>query len=274
MLGLLLMAGLGFAATAIMDHFDGQTEDDPHAQDDEEPAAHGSLLDDTTSSHDIHAVSDSANDHGEAADHPKAETVKVQPSKKVFGEAGDDTLHGGSGNDLMEGNGGDDRLYGHGGADNLVAFDAGHDTLQGGAGNDSLHGYLVEKQPGDLSYVVEDHQSDDLHGGLGKDTLFLGSDDVGTGGQGADSFHVSWDVEHGHPAEITDYNPKQDKIYVELTSNHADDTLSDATGQAQTITTELMAHGAGTAILINGQAIAHVLGAQHLNAADIGLIHA
>jgi hypothetical protein len=174
----------------------------------------------------------------------------------------------------MEGNGGDDKLFGHGGDDHLVGFDAGQDTLNGGAGNDSLHGYLVQKQPGDLSYVVEDHQSDHLHGGLGNDSLFLGSDDVGSGGHGADSFHVSWDVEHGHPAQITDYNPRQDKIYVEFTSNHADEGMTDIKPEEQTITTEPMDHGAGTSILINGQAIAHVLGATHLSASEIGLIHA
>lgn len=289
MLGLLLMAGMGFAATAIMDHIDNQATDDAHPPDEEEAPSHGSLLDD----HEAHAVEDHApvethahnhhdahhqhEDHAQDKHQPAPHHAATQtdpPSEKVFGGDDNDTLHGTSHANLMEGNGGDDRLFGHGGNDNLVSFDAGHDTVFGNAGNDSLHGYLVQKQPGDLSYVVEDHQADHLHGGLGKDTLSLGSDDVGAGGHGADSFHVSWDVEHGHPAQITDYNPKQDKIYVEFTSNHADEGMTDIKPEEQTITTEPMKDGEGTAIMINGQAIAHVLGTTHLNASDIGLIHA
>ncbi len=366
MLGLLMMAGLGFAATAIIDHMDNQTTDDAHPQDEDETASQGSMLDemgphgsllddhDPQAGHAIHSEAHSAPEvhhqdsqahghghghghashshhepahhqaqhhatshpsghhasgHDQAAHHVSAhhgsghhqaghhqtghhtnaahhephaaashdaqgQSGVKEPASKVFGTDGNDTLHGGNRGDLMEGQGGDDKLYGHGGNDNLVGFDAGHDTLIGGAGDDKLHGYLVQKQPGDLSYVVEDHQADHLQGGAGKDTLFLGSDDVGTGGQGADSFHVSWDVEHGHPAQITDYNPKLDKIFVEYTSNHANEGLTDIKPEEQTISTEPMEHGEGTSILINGQAIAHVLGAAHLNASDIGLIRA
>lgn len=337
MLGLLLMAGVGFAATALMEHIDVSSNDEPHPEDeDHAPAEHdGSLLDDPDTSHHAdhtaqqdhasavrgdqgyhsapdnhhadqqaahHSVEDQLSEtpdaeagpssHGDAApqqsdvhhaapstEHGTADPAATQhhaaaAPPKFFGTEGNDTLHGSARGDLMEGNGGDDKLFGHAGNDNLVSFDAGHDTVHGGTGNDSLHGYLVQKQPGDLSYVVEDHQADTLLGGLGKDSLFLGSDDVGSGGKGADSFHVSWDVEHGHPAEITDYNARQDKIYVEFTSNHADDGMTDIKPEEQTITTELMKDGSGTSILINGQAIAHVLGATHLNASDIGLIHA
>lgn len=349
MLGLLMMAGLGFAATAIIDHMDNQSADGAHPQDEDEAtshttvhddqAAHGSLLDDpdTQASPDIHATSAAhnvqdhdvqdtqANGHGghhgathhhstkghhqpehhqaahhqtahhqtghntsgqsQTTHHPHSQTTaahdtqaqnahKGTSSDKMFGGDGNDTLHGSNHGDLIEGNAGDDKLFGHGGNDTLISFDAGHDTLIGGAGNDTLHGYLVQKQPDGVSYVVEDHQADHLHGGLGKDTLFLGSDDVGTGGHDADSFHVSWDVEHGHPAQITDYNPKLDKIYVDFTSNHADAGMTDIKAQEHTITTEPMKDGEGTAILINGQEIAHVLGATHLSASDIGLIQA
>ncbi len=349
MLGLLLMAGLGFAATAIMEHMDDHRPDEPDGPDEEDPAtsANGSMLDEAgDGSHaaadhhesgdstdggptpsgahpaqdgapDDHAVSDTApDDHAASGDHPDgnqaaqgdhpagADPTADPPAhddhqtdatgvtadhgaapqsdnhpaptpspRRVFGSEEDDTLHGGSGNDLIAGNAGNDHLFGHGGNDNLIGFDQGHDTLAGNAGNDTLRGFMVQKQPEDLSYVVEDHQADHLSGGLGKDTLFLGSDDVGAGGQGADSFHVSWDVEHGHPAQITDYNPKVDKIYVDLTSNHADAGMTDIKPEEHSITTEPMAGGAGTSILINGEAIAHVLGANHLTAADIGLIH-
>lgn len=193
---------------------------------------------------------------------------------KLFGGEGNDTLNGSTHNDLIEGNGGDDKLLGHAGNDHLVGFDAGRDTLYGNEGDDTLHGYMVQHQPGNLSYVVEDHQSDHLYGGLGNDKLYLASDDVGAGGAGKDEFHVSWDVERGHPAQITDYNPRQDKIYVEFTSNHADADMTEAKPGEMHVTTGPMKDGAGTSILVNGEPVADVLGALNLHPSDIGLIHA
>lgn len=318
MLGLLLMAGLGIAATALIDHADHHgaeaadqdSDSDSHnspSHHDDEDADHSNddLLDHAA----LHPASDLAeHDHGQhhASGHGTAHPVTDEaPSQttvddtahlsaasgrdhgtqaagqsarshggKVFGSEEDDTLHGASGNDLIEGNGGNDRVYGLAGHDHLVGFDAGRDTLFGGAGNDTLHGYMVQKQPDGSSFVIEDHQADHLYGGLGKDTLYLGSSDVGTGGRGADDFHVSWDVEQGKPAEITDYNPKQDRICVEYTTNHADADMTEIRPEEQTITTQPMANGAGTAILLNGEAIAHVLGAAHLKASDVQLIRA
>jgi Ca2+-binding RTX toxin-like protein len=408
MLGLLLMAGLGFAATALMEHVDDQPKDDEHSQDDEDHGAdsadhdsdgpHGSLLDEPDSHHaspdedtghaggmahvaatdhgardegsapptphtnpahddpppsgeehwpnhhdsaggaghhggahaghhggghhephkpdhqteparphpsgdethpkghhqtedhkaghkgedakstdhptDDHKSYDTANaDTGKAAEaEPAAKTPNAGTINKVFGDEANDTLHGSASTDLMEGNGGDDKLIGHAGNDHLVSFDAGHDTIFGNRGDDSLHGYTVQHEPGNFSFVVEDHQADHLHGGLGKDSLFLGSDDVGTGGKGADSFHVSWDVEHGHPAEITDYDPAQDKIYIDYSTHHADADMTHIKASETTVTTEPMKDGSGTSIFVNGHAIAHVLGATDLQASDIGLI--
>jgi Ca2+-binding RTX toxin-like protein len=172
----------------------------------------------------------------------------------------------------MDGNGGNDLLSGDAGNDHLVAFDDGHDRLYGNKGADTLHGYLVQHQPGDLSYVVEDHQADHLHGGWGNDTLLLGSGDVGTGGGGADTFEVSWDVQHGHPAQITDYDPRHDKLFVEFTSNHADADLTAVKPEETNVTTGPLKDGSGSAIYINGQPIAHVLGTTTLQASDVGLI--
>ena len=380
MLGLLLMAGLGFAATAIMEHVDNQSADDDPSQDhdDHDDVSHGSMLDDPSGHSDRHSddaanppggQADPANTHdGQAnpaqhmtahADHtgPNAadahqpsghQPSALQPSAlhhapdhpashhqlpvhqppahqppaqqasdhhsggsgaddhatshaatshapapashghaadtlatptppalhKVFGTEANDTLQGSARNDLMGGNGGDDRLHGHAGNDHLVASDAGRDTVFGDAGNDTLHGYFVQPEPGHLSFMVEDHQADHLHGGMGNDRLYLASDDVGTGGQGADQFHLSWDITHGHPAQITDYNPALDKIYVEFTSNHADLGMTHIKPDEMSVTTQPMKDGSGTEILINGQSIAHVLGASNLRPSDIGLIHA
>lgn len=186
---------------------------------------------------------------------------------------GNDTLNGNAHSDLIEGKDGNDLLFGHRGDDHLVGFDAGSDTLHGGNGNDTLHGFMVQKQAGAFSYAVDDHSGDHLYGGTGKDHLFLGSDDVGTGGAGSDQFHVSWDVEHGHPAQITDYNPAHDKIYVEYTTNHADDQMTAIKPEEMKVTTAPMKDGAGTSIFINGEAIANVLGAANLHASDISLVY-
>lgn len=303
MLGLLLMAGLGFAATAIMEHVDEQasTEDDhPDEVEDTATAAHGSLLDepdagshvaadarhgaDDSADHPAHPEDDPHAAHDPAphetvtdtppatGDHPAAEPQPVP--QKFFGTDAGDTLRGSDRADLMDGNGGDDLLLGGRGRDHLVSFDAGQDTIRGGAGADSLHGYTVQHNPDGSSFVVEDHEADHLAGGLGKDVLSLGSGDIGTGGKGEDAFHVSWDVEHGHPAQITDYDPAQDKIYVEYSSHHANAAMDPIKPSETTVTTQPMKNGAGTAILINGEPIAHVLGATDLKAADIGLIHA
>ncbi len=296
MLGLLMMAGLGFAATALMDHGDHHPSDEPHSDEDEapHPLAHGSLLDEhgngaqhDTTSHDTlgedHAmpVAHHAQADSHAAEKTDTDTqdTSAAPDKsapaplgKVFGGEGNDTLQGSDHADLMAGNGGDDVLHGKMGNDNLIAFDDGKDTLFGDRGDDTLHGFVVQHDPDDTSFVIEDHQADHLYGGLGNDKLLLGSDDVATGGRGHDEFHVSWDVDHGHPAQITDYNPKQDKLFVEFTNHHADEGLTDIKPEDSTLTTALMKDGSGTAIMLNGQTIAHVLGATNLKAADIGLI--
>lgn len=334
MLGLLLLAGVGFAATALMEHIDTQVAEDDPAQehDDHTEVARDSMLDDPPddtahtastddpdlqTSHDAShdsaaadhfaAASSSAHHHSghhqadhSAASHPQPahpqpahqpandadhhtdrsaadgandSAAKIAPApQKLFGTEANDTLHGSATADLIEGNGGDDRLFGHGANDHLVGFDQGRDTIFGNAGDDTLHGFFVQHEPGNLSFAVEDHQADHLHGGTGKDQLYLASDDVGTGGLGADQFHVSWDVDQGHPAQITDYNPAQDKIYVEFANHHTNDDMTPIRPEETTITTEALKDGSGTEILINGHSVAHVLGATNLRPSDIGLI--
>ena len=73
-----------------------------------------------------------------------------------------ETLHGGAGNDLIHGYGGDDHLFG--GADNdILKGGEGIDTLKGEKGHDIIY-------TGDLS----NGQSDQVYGGEGGDTFFMG----------------------------------------------------------------------------------------------------
>lgn len=216
-------------------------------------------------------------DHGrgeDPVDTGHGAALAVARPNAVYGGAGDDTLAGTGGRDLMDGGAGNDLLQGRGGADHLVTFDAGSDTAQGGAGADSLHGYTVNAMPGgDTSFVIEDHAADHLSGGLGADKLWLASGDEGAGGAGADEFHVSWDVDHAHPAEIADYQPGTDRIVIEFTTNHADGNMDPISAADQTVTTQPLHDGSGTAICLNGQPIAHVLGTTTLRAADIAVVH-
>ena len=57
----------------------------------------------------------------------------------LFGEEGDDEIHGGAGMDYISGGSGNDLIYGGGGNDSLNG-DEGDDTLNGGAGDDEAFG--------------------------------------------------------------------------------------------------------------------------------------
>ena len=306
MLGLLLLAGLGVAAAAFVDHVDSTAEDESEDQDSADLAsgqATGDLLDDPPPEEEP-AVQEPAeggeppavfpegeSDEGSAdlapetgTDDPVADPASAEPSgqsaavavpvTKIYGTAGRDALEGTAGRDFMEGRAGADTLNGRGGNDQIVTFDAGQDRAWGGMGNDSLYGYRVNAMPGgDTSFVVEDHQVDHLHGGMGADKLWLASGDIGTGGMGQDTFHLSWDVDHANPAQITDYQPTTDRIVIEFTSHSVQGDMGPISDADQQVTTAALDNGTGTAILLNGQPIAHVMGTTTLQAGDISVVH-
>ena len=312
MLGLLLLAGLGVAAAAFVDHVDSSAEEeDTPPEESPEAQGQGDLLDAPAepeeeappedqaaagagdAGDDAAPVDAGAGDAG-AGDDPAPGDAPAAPeafpegqseapaissaappaAHTVFGGPGNDSLEGTTGRDLLEGRGGNDTLQGRGGADNLVTFDAGSDRAFGGMGADSLHGYTVNAMPGgDTSFAIEDHTTDRLFGGQGADKLWLASDDIGAGGAGADEFHVSWDVDHANPATITDYQPGTDRIVVEFTTNRADDAMTEITEADQNLTTEPLEDGSGTAICLNGAPIAHVMGTTALRASDISVVH-
>lgn len=294
MLGLLLLAGLGVAAAALVEHVDSSEEEEEVEE--EAPEASGDLLDEPeepepeapepeeqapAAAVDPEAAfpeggSDPAAPEGAGPDIVAAEAAPavVPPVNKVYGTAGHDSLEGSAGRDFIEGRMGHDTLQGRQGNDTLVTFDKGQDRAWGGMGNDSLYGYRVNAMPdGDTSFVVEDHQVDRLHGGMGADHLWLASGDIGTGGMGQDTFHLSWDVDHANPAQITDYQPSTDRIVIEFTSHSVQGDMGPITAADQDVTTAALDDGTGTAILLNGQPIAHVMGITTLQPADISVVH-
>ncbi len=175
---------------------------------------------------------------------------------QIFGGAGDDTLFGGEGNDRLEGSTGDDLLHGDDGGDQL-AGGRGNDTLRGGAGNDQMSGDRFEGIGGIERGV------DTLDGGAGDDTLWLFGQDSGTGGDGADLFRVVNANDGETLVTITDFDPEADQIeviYSEIDGSPAP-TLSveaiDGTNDAQ--------------LLLNGQAVATVVGGADLASDDVAL---
>lgn len=139
----------------------------------------------------------------------------------ILGGEGDDQLFGGEGNDLLVGGGGDDLLVGGGGDDTLIGGE-GHDTLKGGEGNDLLvagpgsnllfGGDGNDTLVGAIDGPRPEGEQSFLNGGAGDDLLVLGAGDVAHGGPGADSFALGqWLIGNGM-AEVTDFNPAEDRL--------------------------------------------------------------
>ncbi|MFF3406475.1 calcium-binding protein [Streptomyces sp. NPDC002742] len=88
-----------------------------------------------------------------------------QDSNGLFGEDGNDVIHGGAGTDVVDGGKGDDKIYGG----------SGNDKISGGKGDDKLYG-----DSGD-DMIYGNTGNDLLHGGTGTDKL--------SGGPGTDKVY-------------------------------------------------------------------------------------
>ncbi len=177
---------------------------------------------------------------------------------------GFDIVGGGLGDDHIDGNGGNDSLYGAEGTDTVLGG-SGADSLHGGAGNDYLSGL------GDgISFGRDDTEIDGvdtLHGDSGDDTLLLGAGDIGTGGEGADTFQF----DHRNPEfdavqRVTDFG---DGDLLEL---HYDPAQSGT--EPPSLTVSANADNTAGIISFNGQVVAEVMGGQALTAEQIRLVAA
>ncbi|MEO0401540.1 MAG: calcium-binding protein [Pseudomonadota bacterium] len=133
---------------------------------------------------------------------------------RVFGNEGDDLVFGDAGNDFLRGGAQDDLLQGGEGTDTLNG-DTGEDFLIGDTFIDfrsNLSGFLSSAFSGgddlstsDLVDLNGDTGSVDvLNGGFGEDVLFLGSNDVASGGDDIDFFVLGDWMDPTQPATITD----------------------------------------------------------------------
>tara|TARA_R110002012_G_scaffold106871_3_gene248260 strand:- start:3661 stop:4368 length:708 start_codon:yes stop_codon:yes gene_type:complete len=89
--------------------------------------------------------------------------------------------------------------------DDILNGSSGADAIQGGDGNDVLSG--------SADGTGDDGMPDQLFGEAGDDVLYLGSDDTGVGGEGADTFIATADAQGN--VTIEDYNSEQDALVVE-----------------------------------------------------------
>ncbi len=193
------------------------------------------------------------------------------------GGLGGDQLYGGRSEDLLFGAGGTDSLYGNEQSDTLIGG-AGADTLDGGDGVDFLidtkgDNFFAGGEGSDViiaagngnqaeayEYLAEGNQvglrtfyswigdqdtsgADEVHGDAGSDTMFIGSGDTATGGQGADMFSVSRDFlfDGDEPVVVTDFNPGVDVIdYTVMSSSGANLSIAYGDGYAELLDGELV----------------------------------
>ncbi|WP_224816317.1 calcium-binding protein [Hasllibacter sp. MH4015] len=173
----------------------------------------------------------------------------------LSGGEGNDALDGGGDRDLLFGEDGDDLLYG-GAADDFLQGGSGADTLNGGSGNDVLDGTF--------SHNGHDQDAGDaLWGGDGDDTIIVGQDDTAIGGAGADVFTSGDYIDAANGAiagHVADFDPSQDRIEVIFDPGINPDPV---------VEVQDFDDGSGADILLNGEVILSVSGAQGL---DPGLI--
>ncbi|GAB5449417.1 calcium-binding protein [Gymnodinialimonas sp.] len=165
------------------------------------------------------------------------------------GGEGQDTLDGGGDRDLLFGGDGDDVLYG-GAANDFLQGGMGADMLNGGSGDDVLDGVF-----GDGNRDMDD--ADVLWGGAGDDHLIIGQGDTAHGGEGADTFTTGAYVENAEFAgHVTDFNPVEDRIEVIFDPQESPDPALEVID---------FADGSGADIILNGEVILSVAGAQGLD---------
>ncbi|MFC1757964.1 calcium-binding protein [Planctomycetota bacterium] len=125
-------------------------------------------------------------------------TRTSQIPSRIFGDDGDDVIHGGAGRDIIQGGNGNDKIFGYGGSDVLLGR-GGHDVVHGGDGDDWMHGNngndrlfggkgRDQERGGNGNDVLNGYWGDDkLYGEAGRDRIDgQAGDDVIDGGDDDD----------------------------------------------------------------------------------------
>ncbi|AFW93529.1 hypothetical protein ANA_C10735 [Anabaena sp. 90] len=129
----------------------------------------------------------------------------------LLGLAGNDSIDGvtGTGDNILDGGEGDDEIFakendtalGGEGNDQIFSDGQGNNILSGGEGNDQIF-------PDQNDKVFSDAGNDIIYSGLGGNTL--------TGGDGQDTFWLANAAYLQSPNIITDFNPAQDLLNVNV----------------------------------------------------------
>lgn len=168
----------------------------------------------------------------------------------LFGGDGDDFLNGDAGNDMLVGGLGDDQMFG-GTGDDIVLGGAGADFVNGGDGDDVVAGsniFTRELTPEEFDAIRDgtapvdedgavifegwdlqtdaDMTADNVNGGAGDDIVFVGNNDIVSGGTGFDDFYVGDWITSGTPSTITDFSSQEgDVIVVGISADNSDATV-------------------------------------------------
>ncbi|MFV0299912.1 MAG: calcium-binding protein [Paracoccus sp. (in: a-proteobacteria)] len=190
---------------------------------------------------------------------------------EIFARPGNDTVHGGDGDDRIDGGLGDDQIFGGDGADAItgngnddtisggagddqLSGNRGSDQLLGGDGNDTLSGLDPQEAYARNQIVDEQDGPDTLEGGQGDDELWLGKDDIGSGGDGADRFIADHrgTLDDGS-RDITDFNRAEDELIIFVNEPDAGQSMPE-------ITQEVSDDGADIIVSADGQPIVRLIG--------------
>lgn len=201
----------------------------------------------------------------------------------VTGNRGADFIEGQEGNDWLSGDYSNDTVHGNEG-DDTVLGGRGADALTGQNGDDVLFGGIVTGLPLDVEGLQElseggsleeilaergfeinmrdDLRQDELYGGTGSDTLFIGGADNAHGGLGADTFNIMADhTGLMSAANVHDYNAEVDNVGIVV--NDGDEDIEITVSE----------DGDDALVMGDGAVLARIMGAAgDLTAANISVM--
>ncbi len=188
------------------------------------------------------------------------------------GGAGNDVIQGGDGNEVLKGGvhrgdtgESDDDVIDGGAGDDRISGGEGADLLSGGAGDDVIdHNGRATENDGAERHEFSWHldgDADVLDGGAGDDTLIMDLSDQATGGDGADVFWLYADEATAEYAEVTDFEPGEDFLRIEL---NPDTTYGEVELEVQP-----SPDGQDGEVYVNGQLVALLQGAPTATSANV-----
>jgi Ca2+-binding RTX toxin-like protein len=199
---------------------------------------------------------DQADDDGPTPDpRPEPQTNRIE------GTAAGDYITATPSNDAIFGYGGGDFMYGYG-EDDVIYGGNGDDYAFGGSGNDSIYGGAGDDviETGSSSLFAE--PSDNIaEGGVGDDRITAYSGGLVTGGEGNDAISIFHRDGLTEPTIITDFNPTDDSLLIDLQDVGASNDRS--------LQLSAWEDGTGADLYFGDELLAKITGGQGLSVEDI-----